>query len=96
MIRVNGSRSAAITGGRMAFRMAIRAAMPRAPQNPETVTFGTTSAANSSESAEITQLTTTRTGRTCGRCGRHRRSGCDAALIERKPYATAGDDDGGP
>ena len=80
-IRVNGSRSAAITGGTIAFRMAIRAAMPRAPQNPETVTFGTTSAANSSESAEITQLTTRRSGRSCGRSGCHRMVDCEAALI---------------
>ena len=96
VIRVNGSRSAAITGGRMAFRMAIRAAMPRAPQNPETVTFGTTSAANSSESAEITQLTTTRSGRTCGRWGRHRRSDCEAALIGANPTRPQADDDGWP
>ena len=93
MISVNGSRSDAITGGTTAFRMAIRAAMPRAPQNPETVTFGTTSAANSSESAEITQLTTSRSGRSCGRSGCHRRLDCEAALIGQ-PYATRGDDDG--
>ena len=80
-IRVNGSRRAAITGGTRAFRMAIRAAMPRAPQNPETVTFGTTSAANSSDSAEITQLTTIRSGRSWGRSGCHRMVGCEAALI---------------
>ena len=59
--------------------------MPRAPQNPETVTFGTTSAANSSESAEITQLTTIRSGRSCGRSGCHRMVGCEAALIGHNP-----------
>ena len=92
---MNGSRSDAITGGTSAFRMAIRAAMPRAPQKPDTVTFGTTSAANSSERAEITQLTTSRSGRSRGRSGCHRKSGCEAAFMAQA-YATESHDDGWP
>ena len=68
---MNGSRSAAISGGRTAFRIAITAAATKAPQKLFTSAPGTIQAATSSAIVETSQVTTTRTGRSRGTCGPH-------------------------
>ncbi len=67
---MNGSRNAAISGGTIAFRIAIASDAMIAPPKPLTTTWGTSSAATSSETAESSHETTTRSGWKRGRAGR--------------------------
>ena len=68
---MNGRRSAAMIGGRMAFMIATMAATTSAPQNPGTETPGSTNAAASSPAPETTHAIARRTGSSRGRCGSH-------------------------
>jgi hypothetical protein len=73
---VNGSRSAAISGGRIAFSTATIAATRIASQNPFTLAPGTIPAASSSATADDTQANASRSGRRRGRTG-CQASSCD-------------------
>jgi hypothetical protein len=66
---VNGSRSAASNGGRIALSTAMIAAATNAPPQPCTVTPGTTAAAKRIAAAEMIHATSRRTGRMRGRSG---------------------------
>jgi hypothetical protein len=68
---MNGSRSEAMIGGRMAFRTAIAAVAARAPLRSFTVAPGTISAATSSAAADRIHAITSRVSRTFGRLGLH-------------------------
>ncbi len=65
----NGIRSAAITGGTIAFTIATSAAVATAPQKFGIETCGTIAAAASSDSAETSHPSTTRTGFSLGTSG---------------------------
>ena len=66
---MNGRRSAAISGGTIAFRIAIARLTPIAPTKPLTETPGTISAARKSEAAERSQPIRRRGARKRGRPG---------------------------
>ena len=68
---MNGRRSAAMIGGRMAFMIATRAATSSAPQNPGTETPGSTAAAASTPAPETSHATASLTGSSRGRSGFH-------------------------
>ena len=76
---MNGSRSAAMTGGRIAFRTAITAAATSAVPNAFTSAPGTIQTATSSAKALSTQETSRRTGRNFGRIGPQ--TGCSPYVV---------------
>ena len=69
MTSISGSRSAAISGGRIALRTAITAAATNAPQKLWTAAPGTIHAATSSATVASTHETRRRIGPMCGRAG---------------------------
>ena len=66
---MNGNRSAATIGGRIALRTAISRAATTAPQKPSTATPGTSLAAISRAAALSSHETRSRSGRYFGRSG---------------------------
>ncbi len=66
---MNGSRSAATTGGRRAFRIAMTAVATRAPQKSVTWAPGTIQAAPNSAAVDSSQASNTPTGRMGGLAG---------------------------
>ena len=66
---MNGSRRAAISGGRTAFRTAIATLAAKAPPKPLTVAPGTTQAATRSATADASHVIRRRSGRSFGRAG---------------------------
>ena len=69
MSSISGRRSAASSGGRIAFRTAIAAAAGSAPRKPLTLAPGTIQAATSSDDAATSQATRRRIGLSFGRLG---------------------------
>src|SRR5215204_5685313 len=88
---VNGSRSAAISGGRMAFSTATIAATSTAPQKPLTLAPGTIPAATSRASADDSHANASRSGRNRGLTGLHASAcACGGVMSRRRGLGDPG------